>query len=549
MRAATRDEDADTAGSAPLLECDCDPWLVRAIDGLFLVIAGVAVALLCAASLVLTELIPPVEAEQARNSFVFAAVGTALAAAAFLALRRLAARPTFPKAGAPIAAAVAAAVTFAVGLGWTLVVNYDPVSDSLMCISIATDLAQGNPIGEADYLQMYPYQSGLVILESVLGHIFGFRNWFAFRLINVLLASGGAACLVLCAHEMFGSARVTAMCSLLTCAFFPLAVSSNFMYGNIPSTALCLGACLFQMRAIRRVGCTGSLVANGLVSAFLMLLALLVRLNSLVVMIAVEIVWLLAAVARRKPTMLAFVALNIALYLASSALPTACMQSRTGLDLEHGTPKLAWIAMGMQESRRSPGWYNEYVIQVEANGATSVDEMSVMARQSIAERLETFASDPAYALRFYALKTVTQWCEPTFQSLWISLVPADLHPDYATGTVLERSFTSGVLENAYIVWCDALQSVVYAGALFCILLRRREIGVAQIGLLVVFLGGLAFHTLWEAKSLYVLPYFAALIPYAAAGLCAGPKGATRIGRPQHLARPVHSVRPSTRSSR
>ena len=53
----------------------------------------------------------------------------------------------------------------------------------------------------------------------------------------------------------------------------------------------------------------------------------------------------------------------------------------------------------------------------------------------------------------------------------------------------------------------------------CILfIKRNKWKPEQLVLLLIFLGGFAFHTIWEAKSDYVLPYFVLLIPYAAAGL-------------------------------
>ena len=40
----------------------------------------------------------------------------------------------------------------------------------------------------------------------------------------------------------------------------------------------------------------------------------------------------------------------------------------------------------------------------------------------------------------------------------------------------------------------------------------------QLFLPLAVLGGFLFHTLWEAKSQYILPYFVCMLPCAAAGL-------------------------------
>ena len=48
--------------------------------------------------------------------------------------------------------------------------------------------------------------------------------------------------------------------------------------------------------------------------------------------------------------------------------------------------------------------------------------------------------------------------------------------------------------------------------------KKREPLENEI-LLIVILGGILFHMLWEAKSRYVLPYFVMMLPLAAAGIC------------------------------
>lgn len=43
---------------------------------------------------------------------------------------------------------------------------------------------------------------------------------------------------------------------------------------------------------------------------------------------------------------------------------------------------------------------------------------------------------------------------------------------------------------------------------------RKDLNNEVILLITIFLGGFAFHILWEAKSRYIIPYFIILIPIA-----------------------------------
>ena len=65
---------------------------------------------------------------------------------------------------------------------------------------------------------------------------------------------------------------------------------------------------------------------------------------------------------------------------------------------------------------------------------------------------------------------------------------------------------------------NLFQSLVYAAVLYALWRCRKDWTMEQLFLPLVILGGFSFHTLWEAKSQYIFPYFVCLLPWAAAGL-------------------------------
>ena len=58
----------------------------------------------------------------------------------------------------------------------------------------------------------------------------------------------------------------------------------------------------------------------------------------------------------------------------------------SGADLSKGVPMTAYLAMGLQESNRAPGWYNEYVEQVYENANYDPEKTSERAKKNIRAR-------------------------------------------------------------------------------------------------------------------------------------------------------------------
>lgn len=66
---------------------------------------------------------------------------------------------------------------------------------------------------------------------------------------------------------------------------------------------------------------------------------------------------------------------------------------------------------------------------------------------------------------------------------------------------------------------DGYQLIVYVAALACLLACRRGRYDEMVVLMTsVFFTGFGCYLLWEAKSIYMVPFFAALIPMSAVGL-------------------------------
>ena len=191
---------------------------------------------------------------------------------------------------------------------------------------------------------------------------------------------------------------------------------------------------------------------------------------------------------------------------------TSFYEKRSGITISSGMPKTLWIAMGMQEGERAEGWYNAFNYDTFLDSDCDPVKSSAIAKESIQESVRRFAENPAYAAVFYYKKTASQWNEPTYEALWVN----QFHSGEFSKIV--QSIYDGKLYVLLHEYMNGYQGLLFMAVFFCLVMRRRSWKAEQLFLILAVLGGFAFHTIWEAKSQYIFPYFVSLLPYGAAGI-------------------------------
>ena len=190
----------------------------------------------------------------------------------------------------------------------------------------------------------------------------------------------------------------------------------------------------------------------------------------------------------------------IAIYIAMNFATKFTISSITGIKPSKGIPMMSYVAMGMQEGKRAPGWYNGYNRKVYRKSHYNYEEANNKAKISINKRLDKFKNDPKYAIQFFSLKNLSQWNNPSFQGLWINKIT-----------------NAGILKNILIEFMNIMQTLILLGATIYLILDYKNIKGQLLFLIVVFIGGFLFHTIWEAKCQYTITYFILLIPYSVKG--------------------------------
>lgn len=397
------------------------------------------------------------------------------------------------------------------GVSWALLSKSIPVSDQYMITSSAERFAQGN-FGRFEYgkyLYYYPFQLGMAAYEELIFRLFGLNNYLALKLINVAGIAAGVFAGYRITRILFSKIWIAVSFLLLYGTCFPLLIFSTYVYGDVLAVGLCLFSVWQFLRYVKEEKKSGFwLFLLG------MILAVLLRTNSLIVFIASGCVWAVKAVSERRWKYLLCILLSVLCVTGSGKCLEKVYEYRSGMTINEGMPSILWIAMGMQEGDKEAGWYNGYSIYIYQDTCQyEEDTASELGKAEIHARAKEFLKNPGYALDFYWRKFSSQWSEPTY-GCFIMTYAAEEERE-----AIGESLYTGTLNRILQGFMNAYQLLIYASVLLLLIRRRKtKEPLEWYILLIAVIGGVLFHLLWEAKSRYVLPYFVFMLPMAAAGL-------------------------------
>ena len=221
----------------------------------------------------------------------------------------------------------------------------------------------------------------------------------------------------------------------------------------------------------------------------------------------------------------------------------------------------------------APGGWSNHANSVWEFSGEDGEVQNELASAYLAEDIVTFFSDPAYALRFFSIKLATEWADPTYQSLYyLSMCgmpsgarpnPADISQPFGAVSAVLTFLLDGyqTVEFAavfgFLVWSArrwgrdkaapdgaavaatakglleesgqapaapaagrGAEPPAQTGAASPLAKRPLDYGpnAATLLLAATFFTGFGCYLLWEAKSVYLLPYAIVVLPLAAAGL-------------------------------
>ncbi len=370
------------------------------------------------------------------------------------------------------------------------------------------------------YYSWYPFQTGAMLWFILVFAITGAGNIAGFQIINAVLSAGIAWAIWKISEYCSigdGALRCTAVL-LILCV--PLLTSSSFVYPNTAGLFLILIALLLGIQAMRSTNTKRIITLT--VAAYLMATAaMMVKGTEVIFVIALTLTMVMTALLKRRYWL---IALSCVLFMSShilSSLSVTIVEMATGQDFGDGLPQLSWIAMGLDadNAASNPGWWTRNALNTYERTGGDPSAQSAIATQSIVDSLTAFLQNPGRAFEFFRDKLASEWSEPTFASFYY----AHLTETQAPGPIAVTMFGSAYDE--IISFENVYQSVIYifatVGIIASIVRWKRADDNVNIGMTLLslcFLGGFGCFLLWEAKSVYTLPFFLMLIPLAASGL-------------------------------
>ena len=399
-----------------------------------------------------------------------------------------------------------------------LLVRGTAICDGETVSEIAISFMQGNydAFRQGEYLYNYSFQIGLTAFLEVLYHLAGVQNYLAFQIINVAAVAVILFSLDQITKELF-TEEIRKLEAILSMGMLPLFLFSTFVYGDLIGWAFGMLAIWQMICYLKREG--GKYLLR---IAVLLTCGIVIKSNINIVLAAIVIAVLLNCFQKRKYRDLLYILPIVLLPMVCNSAIQAIYAQRAGLDrYPEGIPKIAWIAMSMQEGDEGGyacGWYNGYNWAVYGQNGFDRAATEKACMENLKHSLSRFVHEQKYALNYFYKKFTSQWNAPDFQAM-ISNEWCTRHSLHTTGIAKWFLFETGRDILLFIMNAYHFLMFLLTGAYFGItVFRKRDWNLPKAYFILNIFGGFLFHMIWEAQSRYVLGYFVLMLPLAAAGL-------------------------------
>lgn len=407
--------------------------------------------------------------------------------------------------------------TCIIGVIWINSAQIGTFADSGMVVRAAQEVAVGKyDIFKECYFFHYPFQLGYVLFLELFIRIFNINTPIGIQAINVASLAIVYVANIVYIELVFKNKLVT------TCTFVLFGICAQsilyccFAYSVIPSLAFAsLAVVFFALYDYKKK------IIYLFFAAVMIGGSVMIKPNSMIVLVALIIIAILNILMNHNKKILIFIFLAFVFSIVFKNLAIINYESRGGVDLSEGSPSIDWLAMGLsnkdQESSWAPGWWNGYGWSNYENANHDSQKAKENSVKEVRKSLNNFSSDLNYTQNFFAKKILSQWNEPTYESIWFGWSRVALGTRNAFLNALYDK--PGIVYELFLKYMKYYQQFIFLSALiYAISLFKRELNMEYVLIPLIIIGGFLYHTLFEAKSQYIIPYFIMLIPLAADGV-------------------------------
>ena len=399
-----------------------------------------------------------------------------------------------------------------IGLFWIFI--NDPIlrdqEDSYNCFNTALSVYHNSltSLKQGSYICVYPNNLGLVTYELLNIILFGENgSLYSIRLINLLFVLIGYYSLYRINDEIFKKNRmINCLLILLMFGSMQFVFYSFFVYGNCLSYSLALLSVFLFIKYLKE-----RKISQLVLSSISISLAITIKMNSLIILIA-ELIYLFLELLKNKKTItLIFMILSlVCIYFGTTGLQNY-WGNKAGVDYTNTKlPTVCWIAYGVNYDPLNPGHYTNQFENFHSQNGYKAEYTSIEAKNFIKMAINRFIEKPSIGITFYVKKFLVSWANPQYEAFDQY---RELH-----NSALSQNVISGPINNVLNYFWDAVSNIISIGLLGFILLNFKKIKLEEMLPAVIVLGGFFFHALWEVKAIYLYQYFMYLLPYAAYGI-------------------------------
>ena len=368
------------------------------------------------------------------------------------------------------------------------------------------------------YLSQNQHQLGIVAIFTAILKVFNTEDIHLIQYINAFANALSLIAILLICKILKNDYKINSKLSVfIYLTFLSIPMLSTFIYGD--QIGLCFS--LFGTFFLMQYG-TKKRIYFFIVSVLLYMISYIARTNNLIFIISGAIYLLFQIMKKSKAKEYFKNILILILFLIIGLVPNTLLRNyminKYQYEKDANGDTLAYILMGMSKGEREDGWYVDVFTPYSQYNNT---ERKKIYKDKINERLIEFKSNPIYFLKFYTRKQLSMYTENTYQACWYnqtfneSFIPyMDNSEQYINRVNEDKDNRIIEFSDILAIYQKALILLIFTISLIVILQNRKNLNNEICLLLIIFIGGILFHTIWEAKSRYVIPYIVILIPIA-----------------------------------
>lgn len=423
----------------------------------------------------------------------------------------------------PLAAQMIFMSAFVVFTGtlWIYSSRLHPSDDSFLVTNAGRLAAQNNyEFVSDDYFNSYPFQLGYVFFCEILIRIAGPDRYdlMYIQFLNVLMLAASYNTLVIIIRIISGSRKAASVAVISFVFCLQPVLYSSFLYGVIPGFTFSVLALLFEILFFRENKNIRFIYL--FLSALFIGTAVTIKMNNYIFLIAVILTAAVSVLKKFRISSLIFIAAVLTAALTINPAVKNRYEKLGNTTLDPGVPIISYISMGLHYPENAAGctaagWYNgKYTIEVYERNSRDTQKVTEESWNQIKDRIRFFSGNLNECKDFFYEKTMSQWNEPTFSSLWLNTG----RPHYGENAGKTAEYFCGKGAAGLTEVMNILQMMTYLGSLTAVVYAlKNKKGILFCSVPLIVLGGFIYHTLAEGKSQYILPYYILLCGFSAIG--------------------------------